>query len=248
MSAAPIVELAGATLGYPGRVVLEGVDLALRPGELLGLVGPNGAGKSTLLRTVLGVIPPLAGTRRVTARLGYTPQRAWLDPVFPLTAGEVVAMGLLGPAARELRQDRAALVAWALEACGVADLARRPLRDLSGGQRQRVLLARALVARPDVLVLDEPTNDLDLRGEHEVLEVVRQLHAEGRAVLLVTHQLGVVARLARTLALIDGRRLESGPAAELLTPARLSRLYGVEVAVGQVAGRPVIAPAAEAPS
>ena len=238
----PLIELRGASLGYPGRVVLEGVDLTLGTGELMGLVGPNGSGKSTLLRTLLGVIPPLQGRCLVRARLGYCPQRVQLDPVFPFTAAEVVRMGLLAPQARALLPRAPELVHEALSACGVSELAERPLRDLSGGQRQRVLVARALVARPEVLILDEPTNDLDLRGEHELLELVRALHAGGRAVILVSHQLGVVAALAQSLGLIEGTRLAHGPVAALLTPERLGALYGLPVVVEQVAGRPVILP------
>ena len=242
----PLIELHDASLGYQGRVVLRGVQLALRAGEFLGLVGPNGSGKTTLLRSVLGVIPPLAGTCRVRARLGYVPQRAHLDPVFPLSAGEVVRMGLLAPHARGLQAEAPAHVREALQACGMLARLETPFRDLSGGQRQRVLVARALVSRPEVLVLDEPTNDLDLRGEHELLEVVRGLHAGGRAVIMVSHQLGVVARCAGTLGLIDGDRLEVGPAPALLTPERLGRLYGIPIEVGTLAGRPVVVPAASA--
>ncbi len=240
--APPLVRLAGARLGYPDRVVLEGVDLEVRRGDFLAIVGPNGAGKTTILRAVLGVVPPLAGACAREGRLGYAPQRSALDPVFPLAAADVVGLGLVGQPGPTRGAPARARVLRALEACGMAAHAGTPFRDLSGGQKQRVLVARALVSEPDVLVLDEPTNDLDLRGEHEVMELVRALHAGGRTVIMVSHLLHVVARYAQRIAFIHDGLLVAGPARSMLSARRLEPLYGMPVVVGDLAGHPVVAP------
>ncbi len=243
--AAALIELEGARLGYGRQAVLEAVDLVVRRGDFLAIVGPNGSGKTTLLRTLLGVLPPLGGRCAVAGRLGYAPQKGTLDPIYPFTAAEVVAMGLLGEAAQQgVRDPR---VARALAASGLGARADAPFRDLSGGQKQRVLVARALVAEPEVLVLDEPTNDLDLRGEHEVMELVRSLHEAGRTVVVVSHDLGIVARYAQRVAFIRHGRLSEGSAEALLTGEHLSALYGIDVVVGDFAGRRAVAPGGALP-
>ncbi len=235
-----------AAIGYRSRVLIRAVDLDLGPGDFLAIVGPNGSGKTTLLRTILGVIPPLSGRVRRAGLLGYAPQRQELDPIFPFSASEVVAMGLLRPRTDDEPEpnagDCAAKVAQALEDCGIADQAEQAFRDLSGGQRQRALLARALVSDPDILVLDEPTNDLDLAGEHEVMELVSALNEAGRGVVIVSHMLHVVARHARTLALIHDGRIDQGAMETMLVPDRLERLYGIPVAVHELDRGRMVAP------
>ncbi|MBX3472591.1 MAG: metal ABC transporter ATP-binding protein, partial [Planctomycetes bacterium] len=255
MSAAapPLVALAGARLGYRDRVILEDVDLEVHRGDFLAIVGPNGAGKTTALRTILGIIPPLAGRCEARGRLGYSPQRGALDPIFPFTAAEVVAMGLLAEQRARGRAHADEAVRRALAACGMEARRDAAFRDLSGGQKQRVLVARALVSAPDVLVLDEPTNDLDLRGEHEVMELVRALHDQGRTVVMVSHMLHVVARYARRIAFVRGGRVVAGDLERMLTAEQLAPLYdGLPVVVGRLAGHAVVAPgregAAEAPA
>lgn len=239
-----LVRIVGADLGYGEAPVLHGVSLSVNPGEFLGVVGPNGSGKTTLLRALLGVLPLRTGRREARARLGYAPQRSALDPIYPFLAREVVAMGLLGPEARGLPPGEArARVERALADCGIEDLTQRPVRDLSGGQKQRVIVARALVSDPDVLVLDEPTNDLDVRAEHEVMELLRALHAKGKAIVMVTHLLYLVATHAERLAFIHRGRLEVGPAEEMLEPERLARLFGAPMIVEEVGGHRLVAPA-----
>ncbi|MCO5166215.1 MAG: metal ABC transporter ATP-binding protein [Planctomycetes bacterium] len=248
MSAAapPLVALAGARLGYRDRVILEDVDLEVRRGDFLAIVGPNGAGKTTALRTILGIIPPLAGRCEARGRLGYSPQRGALDPIFPFTAAEVVAMGLLAEQRARGRAHADEAVRRALAACGMEARRDAAFRDLSGGQKQRVLVARALVSAPDVLVLDEPTNDLDLRGEHEVMELVRALHDQGRTVVMVSHMLHVVARYARRIAFVRGGRVVAGDLERMLTAEQLAPLYdGLPVVVGRLAGHAVVAPGRE---
>ncbi len=240
----PQIVLRDATLGYPGRTVLRDVGLRIDKGDFLAIVGPNGSGKTTLLRTVLGILRPLSGTCLCTARLGYAPQRSQLDPVFPLSALEVVSMGLLGtrpePSKEEVRQRAEK----ALEACGMLAMKDHLLREMSGGQKQRVLVARALVSDPEVLILDEPTNDLDLQGEHEVMEVLLRLHDEaGKTIVMVSHILQVVARYAERLAVIFQGTLKSGTLRAMLTREQMLELYGIPVEVGAFGGHLTVVPA-----
>src|SRR5262249_51777410 len=163
MMESPIVALHDVNLGYDGRVVLRQVTFEVERGEFLALLGPNGAGKSTLLRGMLGLVPPLAGRieyasdRRATPP-GYVPHRDSLDPIFPLTAAEVVLMGTyasMGPL-HVVGRAQHRVAATALDQVGLSSLANEPFWTLSGGQKQRVLIARALAAQPQVLLLDEP--------------------------------------------------------------------------------------------
>jgi ABC-type Mn2+/Zn2+ transport system ATPase subunit len=249
--AGPLVSIEGAALGYGhGAPVLASVDLAIGHGDFLGIVGPNGSGKSTLLKTILGLIPPLAGAvrREPGARIGYVPQRQVLDPIYPLRAIDVVLMGLYGEIGlfRRAGADARDRAHKALEAAGMAAHAERLYRDMSGGQQQRILVARALVAGPELLILDEPTNDLDLAGERGIMELVARLHREGRTVLLVSHMLNLVAAYVTRLALIHDGKLDSGPVGDMLTADRLSAIYRMPVLVADVEGRRVVVPGARA--
>ena len=239
-----LISFAGATLGYPGHVVLPRIDLAVEPGDFLAILGPNGSGKTTILRAILGILRPLQGTVVAPKRCGYSPQRRALDSIFPFTVEEVVGMGLvseLGPFRRPGPRERSR-VHRALTACGVRHLADRAFRDLSGGQQQRTLVARALVTDPEVLILDEPTNDLDLTGEHEIMELVASLNQGGRTVVMVSHLLNVVAHYATRVAILSHGELDAGLASEVLTSERLSRLYRIDVTAGELEGRRAIVP------
>ena len=244
----PLIEFRGAHLGYSRRdIVLRDIDLTISRGEFLGIVGPNGSGKTTLLRTFLGLLKPVAGEVTIgdgtPVRYGYVPQRETVDTLFPIPVEEIVLMGRygrIGPVRRPGAEDHA-VARRCLESVGIADLARRSYRDLSGGQKQRALIARALATEPDILVLDEPTNGMDLASEHSLLELVRRLHAEQRlTVVLVSHLLANVADCAERIAIIAHGSLEVGARAEMLTSERLSRLYDMNVRVHDLDGRPAI--------
>ncbi|WP_240674950.1 metal ABC transporter ATP-binding protein [Cellulomonas endophytica] len=214
---AALLTLDCCALGYDGRALLSDVDVVVRGCECVTVTGPNGSGKTTLLRAVLGSAQVLDGTVRVgTARLGYVPQRDPLAPVVPATVAEVVGVGrlpLTGPLRRlrpaVRRADRAA-VQDALELVGLADRARTPVAQLSGGQQRRVLVARALAAEPELLLLDEPTAGVDALHQRALCEVLARVRDTGVAVLVVTHEPEALrGATTRRLTVADGRVAEA---------------------------------------
>jgi ABC-type Mn2+/Zn2+ transport system ATPase subunit len=217
--------------------------------DTIAILGPNGAGKSTLLKTILGGVAPLSGSLRWASgrppRVGYVPQGHRLDFAYPLDALQVVLMGRaarVGVARFFGKSDRLAAQG-ALESVGLGSVAHHPFRSLSGGQRQRVLVARALVGEPELLVLDEPTSEMDPAAEHALLELVSGLvTARKVAVLFVTHQISAAAGFSHTVLLLDGTRqlLEAGPTDEYVTSERMSRLYGRRVEVRREQGRTLV--------
>ncbi|HET7623033.1 MAG TPA: metal ABC transporter ATP-binding protein [Gemmatimonadaceae bacterium] len=224
------------TLGYGRRPVLTDLSFEISEGDFLGLVGPNGAGKTTILRAILGSLSPMAGTitRSDGLRFGYVPQRDQVDYNFPLKVVDVVLMGRydrVGLARRPGRHDRDRARA-ALEHVGIAHLADEPLSALSGGQRQRALIARALVGEPNLLILDEPTNGMDLVSTTQILALVRELHErDGLTVLMVSHALNEVANYVRRIALVLEGAFRIGEVDEIMTEETLSEMYGIPVEV-----------------
>ena len=181
-----LIGATGLTVRLGGEEVLHGVSLAVQPGEIVTILGPNGSGKSTLLRALLGILPLAAGqvTRAPGLRIGYVPQRLAIDPSLPMTVRRFLSL----PA--RVADDRAAA---ALARVGVPEVGQRQMAELSGGQFQRVLLARALLAEPQLLILDEPTQGLDQPGEAAFYRLIEEVRAEtGVAVLMVSHDLHVV--------------------------------------------------------
>src|SRR5215471_15989246 len=219
-----LLQLRNLSLGYDGRPVLEHLSLTIERGEFLALLGPNGAGKTTLLRGILGLIPVLAGHieygfDRLTHPPGYVPQRETLDPIFPLTVFEVVLMGTyarLAPLQRVSRGERR-LATTCLEQVGLADLAGRPFWALSGGQKQRVLIARALAAEPEILMLDEPTSGVDPGATAAIMHLISSLNRDqGLTVVLVSHHLRLVRSLVHSVIWIEGGRVTKGPTEAML--------------------------------
>jgi ABC-type Mn2+/Zn2+ transport system ATPase subunit len=245
---APLIRLEDASLGFGGRSLLSGVTVAVEPEDFLAVVGPNGGGKTTLLRTLLGMLPPVAGRRSAEPhlRVGYVPQRDHVDALWPLGTGDVVVMGrvpLAGPGKRMAPPDFDA-ARRALDRVGLGDLWARPFGTLSGGQRQRTLIARALAAEPRLLALDEPTNGMDPSA---AMDLLRELHrAGGIAVVMISHRLEAVANYARRLAFVDKDQglWKVGPLGEMLHPEALSRLYGRDVIVREEGGRFFVYPVA----
>lgn len=210
-SSTPAVDLKDVSFGYLSSPVLSEVNLTIQPGQFVGLAGPNGGGKTTLARLILGLLRPWHGQvrvfgrapRQVAERLAYTPQRLEFDPLFPLTVLELVLMGRLpqprlGPHRRADRER----ARQALDQVGLLHRAGDAFANLSGGQQQRVLIARALAGDPDLLVLDEPTANVDDHSEGRLREILEGLR--GRlTVLMISHDLDTISRMADRIACVD---------------------------------------------
>jgi iron complex transport system ATP-binding protein len=242
----PVVRMAGITVAYGARRVLDDVDLIVEPGERVALIGPNGAGKSTLLRVASGLLRPVAGRAElgglpvelldrleIARRLAVVPQQATLP--FATRVEEVVALGRL-PYEHPLRgarpADRAAIAA-AIERVGVGHLLGRDVRELSLGERQLVLIALAVAQATPLLVLDEPTVHLDLRHQVGAMELLVDLNArDGTTIIAVLHDLGLAGHFFPRLVLLDGGRVVAdGPPAEVLAPDRIREVFGVDPAL-----------------
>ena len=201
-------------------VVLDEVDLAVRPGEIVTLIGPNGAGKSTLVRVLLGIATPQAGRvlRRPGLRVGYSPQTLSCDPVLPLTVGRFLALGARAP--------RPELLA-VLDRVGMGDALDRPMTGLSGGELRRVVLARALLRAPELLILDEPMSGVDVAGQMELYELVGRIRDEtGAGVLLVSHDLHLVMARTDRVVCLDGHVCCAGRPLEVAGDPVFQRLFG----------------------
>jgi zinc/manganese transport system ATP-binding protein len=239
-----VVELDRLTCGYDGEVVLHDVSLAIRAGQFVGVVGPSGSGKTTLIRAMLGAVElyggevrvdscPLDGESGGRARIGYVPQLETIDWNFPVTVEQVVAMGLAAdsrPFPWSSAAERRHLMEL-LERLGIAQCARRHIRDLSGGQQQRVFLARALVRKPRLLLLDEPTAGADIKTRHDVLHLLGELNAEGMTIFLSTHDLNSVAAHLPWVVCLNNRIVAQGHPDDIFTPDILGQTYDSEMVV-----------------
>jgi zinc/manganese transport system ATP-binding protein len=232
------------------RTILEDVDFTLAGGELCGLIGANGSGKTTLLRAILGFEKPSSGGIRIgpgdsTRRppVGYVPQKTLLDPQLPLRARDVVTLGLDGhrlglPLPSKARQ---ACVEEMLHAVGAMGFAEQRIGNLSGGQQQRVLIAHALVRRPELLLLDEPLANLDVRSAAEIVALLRRLCDSHRiAVLLSAHDMNPLLTVMDRIVYLANARAACGRTEEVVRPEVLSRLYGHPIDVVHIRGRIVV--------
>ena len=238
-----LVRLDHVTFGYGGAPVLKDVDHVVRGGDFTGVVGPSGSGKTSLLRLLLGTEKPQHGTvtRAPGTAVSYVPQLETVNWNFPVTVGECVLMArktrrLLPWATAEEQRDVAAV----LDRLGIAELARRHIRELSGGQQQRMFIARALLRRPRLLLMDEPTSGVDVATRHEVLHLLDELNHDGLAILLTTHDLnGMAAHLPHLVAL-NNRVIASGSPSQVIVPDVLERTFGARMEVLQHLGMPVV--------
>lgn len=238
-----LVRLEGMSFRYGREPVLTDVDLTVPGGGFFGVVGPSGSGKTTLLRAMMGKLEPTAGSvyRRPGLRVAYVPQVETVNWDFPVTVGECVLMARvrgrrLPWASRAERSEVGAV----LERLGIGDLGDRHIRELSGGQQQRVFVARALLRRPELLLLDEPTSGVDVKTRHEVLHLLTDLNADGLGIVLTTHDLNGIAAHLPTLVCLNREVIGMGPPRSVLTADVLERTYGARMEVLQHGGMPVV--------
>lgn len=247
----PIVELRGVTSGYGGSPALESVDLAVNRGDFVGLLGPSGSGKTTLLRTILGAVDVYEGEVVVEGqsiadqrpRIGYVPQIETIDWNFPVTVEQVVMMGFTSnrwwlPWRQKNDYDHALEI---MDRLGIADFARRHIRELSGGQQQRTFLARALVGSPHVLLLDEPTSGVDIKTRDEVMHLLDELNHQDVTIIMTTHEINSVAAHLPWVVCVNRRIVDSGPPSRIFTPDVLKRTYNADIVVTEYMGMKLVA-------
>ena len=263
----PLLAVREVACGYEGAAVLQDVSFQLEAGTSTVLLGPNGVGKTTLFKTILGFLPRLGGEilvdgrsvdewgrRELACLVAYVPQAH--DTAFGFTVHDLILMGrtphLAGAAAPSRDDERAASAM--IEQMGLGHLAQRPCTSLSGGELQMALIARALVQRPRILMMDEPCANLDVGNQAIVLSKVRELADAGLCVLVTSHDPNHALVLGdRAIGVFRGGEVQSGPVAEMLTCSVLERLYGVPVGMGRVHGTdgrstPVCAPLIGSPA
>ncbi len=238
-----LIELEKVTCRYGREAVLVNVDLRVEAGDFIGVVGPSGSGKSTLLKAVAGTVDPVVGRirRRPDLAVGYVPQVETVNWYFPVTVLEAVLMARTDgrrfpwPSRSELRAAHGVLGRLGLDA-----LADRHIRELSGGQQQRVFIARALLREPDLLLLDEPTSGVDVRTRHDVMHVIHELHHDGLAIVLTTHDLNGIAAHLPYLVCLNREVIAHGVPSRVITPDVLERTYGAPLEVLSHGGMPIV--------
>jgi ABC-type Mn2+/Zn2+ transport system ATPase subunit len=238
-----LIRLDGVRADYGHHPVLTDVSFRVHEDQFTGIVGPSGAGKTTLLRLMLGTLRPVAGTvtRRSGLRVSYVPQLETVNWNFPTTVMECVLMSRTGT--RRLpwasRQEKAKVHA-VLERLGIGGLAERHIRQLSGGQQQRMFLARALLREPQLLLMDEPTSGVDVSTRHDVLHLLADLHEEGVAIVLTTHDLNGMAAHLPHLVCVNHRIIADGTPQEVITPEVLEQTFGARMEVLEHLGMRVV--------
>lgn len=234
-----LITLDNLSIGYHGQPVLSGISLSIAHDSFIAILGANGSGKSTLLKTLLGLLPPVTGRINTAAStgaplvFGYVPQSNQFDPIYLLTGFDVALMGAYGRVGpgRLVPASERAFARQCLGAVGAEGFADQRFAKLSGGQKQRVLIARALVTRPDVLVLDEPTAGVDLTATQAVLDFISHIRQEKKiTVLIATHDFAVVRHYAQQVLWFHHGKVRHGSADELLSLERMAEIF--EMGIG----------------
>ena len=255
------LKMKNVVFAYSSVPVLNEVCLELGSSEVLGIVGPNGSGKSTLIRCIDNILKPQKGSIllneqeirklsriEIARRIGYVPQSS--AQIFPTTVFDVVLMGRRPHARWRSSDEDIDKVVEILELLGIEDFALRDFGELSGGEHQKVLLARALAQEADVLLLDEPTSNLDIRHQLEVMDIIEVLVREREiSVIIAIHDLNLASRFSDTLVFLNkGRIYDAGEPAQVLTQENIRNVYGVEAIVSKNSGYPHIIPIAPVPT
>jgi len=229
-----IVEFNDVSFSYDGPPILQGASFAICNGDFASVIGPNGGGKTTLAKLLLGLLEPQKGNikimganpKEVRNQIGYVPQYSQYDPQFPITVKEVVLMGRLGGKTGWYKAVDKIKAEKALSEVGMDKFIHTPFSNLSGGQRQKVLIARALAGDPHILLLDEPTSNVDVAGENQFAQLLSYI-SKRLTILLITHDLGFVAESVNRVLCVN-RVVKSHPTKKV-TPEMISSLYGANV-------------------
>jgi zinc transport system ATP-binding protein len=235
----PIIKVDNVSFSYNGNNVLEDIKLEVMPGDYLGLIGPNGSGKTTLLRLILGLLEPKSGNislfgrprHRVKdwTRLGYIPQKATqFENKFPITVWETVSLGRIakkGLLGKFNKEDRK-VIDHALSKVSLLPYKNKLIHELSGGQQQRVFIAKALASDPELLILDEPTVGIDSQSQDDFYELLTQLNKEGKTIVIVSHDISVIANEVTSLACLNKTMVYHGTPKQFIKEDYLEKLYG----------------------
>lgn len=246
-----MIEFRQLGFSYENVPALVNINAEISPGELVGIIGPSGAGKTTLLRILLGELQPTQGSIRTTTKeplaVGYVPQIDSGERSFPLTIEEMVLLGSASYSRPQPWFDRTEkkYCQAVLRQLGIAELKEKRLNELSGGQFQRALIARALMSRPNLLVLDEPTSGIDLKTRRQVLDLLEELRQLGYTIVLTTHDLNWVAAHLPRIVCLNKTIIADGSPQQVLTSDAVKRTYGADVEVLIHDGRPVVVDAIE---
>lgn len=222
------IEIKNLTVAYGENIALEELNLNIEVGSLMALVGPNGAGKSTLIKTILKFLKQITGEIKINAKtLAYVPQRNSVDWDFPTTLFDVVEMGCYGRVGlfKRVSKEEKQKVLKAIEQVGMLEFKDRQISELSGGQQQRAFIARALVQEADIYLMDEPFQGVDSTTEKSIVEILKQLKAEGKTIIVVHHDLQTVPTYFESVALINKAVIISGKVSEVFTQENIDVTY-----------------------
>ena len=222
------IEIKNLTVAYGENIALEDLNLNIEVGSLMALVGPNGAGKSTLIKTILKFLKQITGEIKINAKtLAYVPQRNSVDWDFPTTLFDVVEMGCYGRVGlfKRVSKEEKQKVLKAIEQVGMLEFKDRQISELSGGQQQRAFIARALVQEADIYLMDEPFQGVDSTTEKSIVEILKQLKAESKTIIVVHHDLQTVPTYFESVALINKAVIISGKVSEVFTQENIDVTY-----------------------
>lgn len=222
------IEIKNLTVAYGENIALEDLNLNIEVGSLMALVGPNGAGKSTLIKTILKFLKQITGEIKINAKtLAYVPQRNSVDWDFPTTLFDVVEMGCYGRVGlfKRVSKEEKQKVLKAIEQVGMLEFKDRQISELSGGQQQRAFIARALVQEADIYLMDEPFQGVDSTTEKSIVEILKQLKAEGKTIIVVHHDLQTVPTYFESVALINKAVIVSGKVSKVFTQENIDVTY-----------------------
>ncbi len=231
------IEVTDLSVYYRNTLALDQVSVSINAGKITGIIGPNGSGKSTFLKSILGIIPAKSGTvtffgsslEKYRSKIAYVPQRESIDWDFPITVEEVVAMGRIRPKkwwSRTTLADKE-LVKETLKKVQLSEFSTRQIGQLSGGQQQRVFLARALAQEAELIIMDEPFVGIDMASQESILAIVQKLRDSGKTVVIVHHDLSVVARYFDDVVLLNKQLVANGPIDEILQSENIEKAYGM---------------------